>query len=219
MLDTKRLLDQLVGSGVAGGLAGGLAGGALANVLMGKKGRKMAGSALKLGGLALVGGLAYKAWQNHQRGPADRAATQATAGPVTLPPAGSGFLPAEEDRAGTSALSMLLARSMIAAAKADGQIDTQESQTILNQINGLDLPPEDKAFLFEEYGRPLDIARLARDVDSPQHAAEVYAAAVLMVEPPSPPERIFLDTLANALGLEAGLAHEIRTTVAANQTA
>ena len=35
MFDAKRLLDQLVGSGVAGGLAGGLAGGALANVLSG----------------------------------------------------------------------------------------------------------------------------------------------------------------------------------------
>ena len=64
MIDAKRLLDQLVGSGVAGGLAGGLAGGALANVLSGKKGRKLAGSALKVGGLAMVGGLAYKAWQN-----------------------------------------------------------------------------------------------------------------------------------------------------------
>jgi|GEM_PF-3633211 len=38
MIDGKRLLDQLVGSGVAGGLAGGLASGALANVLSGTKG-------------------------------------------------------------------------------------------------------------------------------------------------------------------------------------
>lgn len=219
MLDTKRLLDQLVGSGVAGGMAGGLAGGALANVLMGKKGSKVAGSALQLGGLALVGGLAYKAWQNHQRGVADRAAAPPKSEALVPPPTGSRFLPAIEDRAATSTLSLLLARSMIAAAKADGQIDTQESQTILNQINALDLPPEDKAFLFEEYGRPLDIAALARDVDSPEHAAEVYAAAVLMVEPPSAPEQIFLDTLARALRLEAGLTQEIRNTVAANRAA
>ncbi|MCA1789589.1 MAG: tellurite resistance TerB family protein [Thioalkalivibrio sp.] len=101
-------------------------------------------------------------------------------------------------------------------AGAGSAIDTQESQAILNQINALDLPAEDKAFLFEEYGRPLDIAALARDVDSPEHAAEVYTAAALMVEPPSPPERIFLDTLARALGLEAGLAKQIQATVAAN---
>lgn len=67
MFDAKRLLDQLVGSGAAGGFAGGLAGGALANVLSGKKARKVAGSALQLGGMALVGGLAYKAWQNYQQ--------------------------------------------------------------------------------------------------------------------------------------------------------
>ena len=182
MFDAKRLLDQLVGSGVAGGLAGGLAGGALGNVLSGKKGRKLAGSALKVGGLALVGGLAYKAWQNYQPG-ASKPLPQSLEA-VTLPPVGSDFLPRKDDRAGTSALSLLLARAMIAAAKADGQIDTQDSQSILNQVNGLDLPADDKAFLFEEYGRPLDIAALAREVDSQKHAAEVYTAAVLMVEPP-----------------------------------
>ena len=208
MFDAKRLLDQLVGSGVAGGLAGGLAGGALANVLSGKKAKKLAGSALQVGGLALVGGLAYKAWQNYQQG-ADQAAGTA----VTPPPAGSAFLPEGNDTAAASALSLLLARAMIAAAKADGQIDTQESQAILNQINSLDMDAEDKAFLFEEYGRPLDLQALAAAVDSPEHAAEVYAASVLMLEPPSPPERIYLDTLARELGLEAGLVEEIQATV------
>lgn len=213
MIDAKRLLDQLVGSGAAGGFAGGLAGGALANILAGKKGKKLAGSALKLGGLALVGGLAYKAWQNYQQG-----ASASSGGGIETPPAGGAFLPEANDARGTSALSMLLARSMIAAAKADGHINTQESQAILNQINGLDLPAEDKAFLFEEYGRPLDIQALTGDVDSPEHAAEVYAASVLMVDPPSAPERIYLDTLARELGLAAGLVEQIHATVTANRS-
>ena len=59
MFDARKLLDQLVGSGAAGGFAGGLAGGALGSMLAGKKGKKLAGNALKVGGLALVGGLAY----------------------------------------------------------------------------------------------------------------------------------------------------------------
>jgi uncharacterized membrane protein YebE (DUF533 family) len=212
MFDAKRLLDQLVGSGVAGGFAGGLAGGALANALSGKKARKIAGSALQLGGMALVGGLAYKAWQNYQQG------SGAAAGPgFTTPPAGSAFLPASNDTAGVTALSLLLARAMIAAAKADGQIDAQETQTILNQINSLDLPAEDKAFLFEEYGRPLDVPGLIAAVDSQEHAAEVYAASVMMVDPPSPPEQIYLDSLARELGMEAGLANEIHATLHANR--
>ena len=212
MLDAKRLLDQLVGSGAAGGFAGGLAGGMLANVLDGNKGKKLAGSALKLGGLALVGGLAYKAWRSYQAG--DDGATGAG---LEAPPAGGAFLPEANDARGANALSLLLARAMIAAAKADGQIDARESQAILNQINGLDLPAEDKAFLFEEYGRALDIEALTSDVDSPEHAAEVYTASVLTVDPPSPPEQIYLDTLARELELDAGLVREIHGAVAANR--
>ncbi len=213
MFDAKKMLDQLVGSGVAGGLAGGLAGGALANVLSGKKAKKLAGSALKVGGLALVGGLAYKAWQHHQQG---KAGTQVMAAAL---PDQQAFIPDNGDAAATAALSLLLARAMIAAAKADGQIDTAESQQILSQINSLDLPADDKAFLFDEYARPLDIAALARDVDTPEHAAEVYAASLLMVDPPSPAERIYLDTLANELGLDVELVGEIHSAVQTSQAA
>ena len=212
MFDAKTLLDQLVRSGAAGGLAGGLAGGALANVLGGKKKtKKLAGSALKVGGLALVGGLAYKAWKNYQQGGGSTASNG-----IEIPPAGGAFLPAVNDTKSTNSLSLLLARAMISAAKADGQIDTQESQTILNQINALNIPAEEKQFLFEEYGRPLDIVALAADVDSPEHAAEVYAASLLVVDPPSPPERIYLDSLARELKLDSLLVQEIHNNVASN---
>jgi uncharacterized membrane protein YebE (DUF533 family) len=215
MFDAKSLLNQLLGSGVAGGFAGGLAGSAVANVLGGKKARKVASSALKIGGLALVGGLAYKAWQNHQKG-----LGQAGEGELDAhPSAGTAFVPAADDKAATNTLSLLLARAMIAAAKADGQIDAGESQRILNQINGLDLAADDKAFLFEEYARPLDLQALAAAVDSPEHGAEVYAASLLMVDPPSPPERIYLDALARELGLEPGLIRELHATVEASRTA
>jgi uncharacterized membrane protein YebE (DUF533 family) len=214
MFDAKRLLDQLVGSGVAGGLAGGLAGGALANTLTSKKVKKVAGSALQIGGLALVGGLAYKAWQNYQQG----SAADTGGGKDTIP-VGTAFLPASNDTAGANALSLLLARAIISAAKADGKIDIGESQAILQQINSLDLPAEDKAFLFEEYGRPLDIRGLAAAVDSPEHAAEVYAASLLTVDPPSPPEKIYLDSLADALGLEPRLVVEIHATLQADREA
>ena len=174
MFDARKLLDQLVGSGAAGGFAGGLAGGALGSMLAGKKGKKLAGNALKVGGLALVGGLAYKAWQSYQQG-----AAAPGAGGIQVPPAGGAFLPDAGDAQATGSLSLLLARAMIAAAKADGQIDTDESQAILNQINSLDLPAKDKAFLFEEYGRPLDIQGLASAVLDP--AAEGCADALAPV--------------------------------------
>lgn len=216
MIDTKSLFDQFVGSGVAGGLAGGIAGGALANALSGKKAKKFAGSALQLGGLALVGGLAYKAWQNHQQ----RAQSHSVTGTVAPAPTVRGaFLPDANDKAGADALSLLLVRAVISAAKADGQIDTREGQEILNRINSLDLPVSDKAALFEEYGKPLDVAGLAAAVDSPEHAAEVYAVSLLTVDPASPSEQIYLDTLARALGLDTGLIGEIHATVQSERAA
>ncbi len=228
MFDAKRLLDQLAGSGAAGGFAGGLAGGALASALMGKKGRKLTKSAVKVGGLALVGGLAYKAWQNHKQGAAASAAAPAasaatatgmTAPPVEDVPQGTGFLPAPGDEAGAQQLSQLMVRAMISAAKADGQVDTRESGMILQQVNSLPLDDEAKAFLFAEYSRPLDIEGLVAAVDSPEHAAEVYAASALVIHPASPAERFYLDSLARGLGLEAGLVRQLESAVASSTTA
>src|SRR5690606_4102496 len=84
MLDPRKLLDDLLGSKVPGtestvrdkaGQAAQmardnpLAAGALAAVLLGTgTGRKITGSALKIGGMAAVAGLAYKAYQNHRNG-------------------------------------------------------------------------------------------------------------------------------------------------------
>ena len=221
-MDAKRLLDQFLGSGAAGGFAGGLAGGALASAFMGKKGRKLTKSAVKIGGLALVGGLAYKAWQNHKQSGAVPTPGMAPAtGPEPVPavPQGTGFLPSPGDTRGAEALSQLIVRAMISAAKADGQIDTRESQMILQQVNSSQLDEEDKAFLFAEYSKPLDIEGLVAAVDSPEHAAEVYAASVLVAHPASPAEKIYLDTLARALQLEPGLVGELHSAVESSTTA
>lgn len=222
MFDAKKLLDQFVSSGAAGGFAGGLAGGAVANAFMGKKGRKLTQSAVKLGGLALVGGLAYKAWQSHKQSSAGPATGYAAAAPVGNPvaqvPQASGFLPSPGDEHGAQALSQLMVRAMISAAKADGQVDTRESQMILEQVNNLPLDDEAKAFLFAEYSRPLDIEGLVAAVDSPEHAAEVYAASALVVHPPSPTEQFYLDSLARGLRLEAGLVRELQVAVESSTT-
>lgn len=39
----------------------------------------------------------------------------------------------------------------------------------------------------------------------------------MMVDPPSPPEQIYLDTLARELDMDAGLAGEIHATLHANR--
>src|SRR6185369_6742197 len=104
MFDPKSLLNDLLGSQIPGtgstvrdsaGKAtqlakdNPLAAGALVAVLLGTgTGRQLTGTALKLGGLAAIGGLAYKAYQNYKNGeqPAEAGAQAAGPDQTLLPP-------------------------------------------------------------------------------------------------------------------------------------
>ena len=179
MIDTKQLLDKFMGSGMAGGLAGGLAGGALTGLLANKKGREIAGSALKVGGIALAGGLAYKAYQsyrNKQSGALQTADTRMASGAAAVDQ--SAFIPPNQDVVAQQSLSLLLLKAMISAAKADGNIDHGESSRIMSEINRLRLEPEEKALLFDEYSRPVDIQALAAEVQTQEQAVEVMAESL-----------------------------------------
>ena len=220
MIDTKQLLDKFMNSGVAGGLAGGLASGALTGLLASKDGRKMAGSALKVGGVALAGGLAYKAYQSYRNKQDNNASG--------LPGEGMGtsarlsqetFIPPGDDTAAQQSLGLLLLRAMISAAKADGNIDSEETSKILSEINRLGLEAEEKALLFDEYARPLDVQLLVKDVQTPEQAIEVYAASLLAVGSQNAAETRYLHELARALNLEPALVDEIERTVAENMIA
>jgi len=206
MFDSKRILDQLVGSGFAGGLAGGAAGAALVNALSGKKARKYAGTALKAGGVALVGGLAYKAWQHYQGG--QQAGNEAA--PAAFVPQAQG----ESD-----ALGLLLVRAMIAAARADGNLDSTEHDAIMSRIGEMNLDDAEKAYLFEQFTAPVDVFSLAGEADTPEHAAEMYAASALILDQPSDSEQRYLDTFAAALRLDAGLRTEIHRAIDDQQQA
>ncbi len=61
MADVSKLLGSFLGSGFAGGMAGGLA----TSMLTTKSGRKMGKKALKAGGVAAVGALAYTAYKRY----------------------------------------------------------------------------------------------------------------------------------------------------------
>ena len=170
----------------AGGIGGGAIAGGLAGYMMGsKKGRKMAKKAATYGGLALVAGLAYKAYSDYQQNKSDAAATDGGAsspsssdGPATgtpsvpqiahVPsvPAGSGFevAPTSEEATGFGAT---LVSAMIAAAKADGQIDGAEHKAIFDKIEELELSGEEKVFLFDQLNKPLDIDSLVAKVGNP----------------------------------------------------
>ena len=188
----------LIGNNAGGLMAGGLAGLALGT----GAGRSLLGTAAKLGGVALVGGLAYKAFQNYQAG---RPLTQ-IGEPVAAAPDGSGY--AEGDT-NDQEKALLMLRSMIAAAASDGEIDATEHQRIMGNLQQAGLDDEAAAFIDQEMANPLDAASLASLSTTPEMAAQIYTAARLAIDPDQKSERTFLRTLAANLDLEPELVAHI----------
>ncbi|MGB3221840.1 MAG: tellurite resistance TerB family protein [Desulforhopalus sp.] len=215
MTDMNKLLGQLLGSGAAGGFAGGLAGGLASSLVTSKSGRKMGKKALKMGGLAAVGALAYGAYQRYSGAKNPVIEPTAQSADVPLPPApeGSSFLPSKDDAAGQEELGLTLVRAMIAAARSDGRLDAQESQAIFQRIESLPLEPDDRALLIEEMGHPVDMDAIVRSAKSPEVAAEIYIASLLAVDVDTAAEQSYLAMLAARLKLPRELVTELHRQV------
>jgi uncharacterized membrane protein YebE (DUF533 family) len=183
--------------------AGGLLAGGLAGLVLGTgAGRSILGSAAKLGGVALVGGLAYKAYQNYQAGKPLASFGE----PVLAAPAGSGFAEGDGD---DNAKALLMVRAMIAAAAADGEIDDAERARIMGNLKQAGLDDEASGFLDEEFANPLDASGLVQMASTPEMAAQIYTAARLAVDPDTEGEQTFLADLASGLSLDTELVAHI----------
>lgn len=209
-MDLNRALDGLMRSGIGGSLAAGLAGGLAANALSGKKTRKLAGSALKVGGAVAIGGLAWKAYQRYRAAPeqaADTAGGRAADASGWNALTETGFQPTET--AACRRRDLLVLRAMIAAAHADGHLDDAERRRIFERIDSLGLDAAEKGLLFDELRRPLQVAELAGQATTPELAAEVYAAALLAIDESQPISRAYLAELAEAMALPTALVVEL----------
>ncbi len=226
MFDAKSLMDQFLGGqsapadqqkgggGNFGGIAGGAVAGGLAGLLTGsKKGRKIGKSALTYGGMALLGGLAYKGWSDWRAGKQPPAAHSLPGGggaAFEAPPAGSPFMPPAEEENG---LGHALIRAMIGAAKADGHIDAAEQQRIFKQVNDLGLDADSKAFVMDELAHPLDVDAIAAGATCPETAAEIYTASLIAIDPDGPAEKSYLANLAARLKLDPALVQHLHANV------
>jgi uncharacterized membrane protein YebE (DUF533 family) len=219
------VLDQLLGGG--GGGVGGLLGraaeqvragnplaigglGALAGALLGR-GRSTVGNAIGGGALALLGTLAYSAFQGRAAAAAgeDRIATGEDL-PVGVRPPQS---PGEE--AVLSSKALILLQAMISAAKADGQIEGGELERILGRLEKGGADSEARDFLLHEMRRPPDLDGLVAQVSDPELAAEVYAASLLAIEVDTPAEKAYLERLATALGVDPAVRRHLHATLGA----
>ena len=203
-------IDRAVGTAksanVSSGLVGGVAAGGLAALLLSnKKARKMGKSALKYGGAAAIGGLAYKAWSDHKvkqtvspQRPIEPEIPHAPKGSIFDLVEGPKSLADEDVR-----LSIISA--MISAAKADGHIDSVERTRIEEKIALFDLGHEEQSFLISQLQADCDPIKIARLSGSDEQAAELYLASAIAVDNDTPAERRYLDRLADALHLPAEL--------------
>jgi len=105
---------------ISGMKTGAVAAGALAILLGTRAGRRLGGTALKLGSVAAIGGLAYNAWQKWE--------TNVEGGRVkSIDAVDASARPIDAlEESSLQERSVVLLRTMIAAAQADGHIDAAE---------------------------------------------------------------------------------------------
>jgi|GEM_PF-58343 len=182
----------------ASSVAKGAAAAAALLVLFGTRGgRAVTGSALRLGSLAALGGLAYKTfqdWQAQQGGD-----TSAAAG-----------LPVGEltgDAAEARARQLLLA--MVTAANVDTRISHAERDRIGERLRQIDPSADVETFISSALTSPASIEALVGPVDSPTYAAEMYLAAASVLNSDRSGDREWLDDLGVALKLDPQLAADL----------
>jgi len=198
----------LGGSGSASGLGGMLSGaggkalaaGAMGLLLGNKKARSFGGKALAYGGLAALGVIAYKAYGNWQ--------AQQGKAPQTEPQTLDRVPPAQVEQH-----SQAILKALVAAAKADGHVDERERQLIEGEFTKLDNDQELQHWLHTELNKPLDPTDVARAAGTPEIAAEMYVASVMLVDEENFMEKSYLDELARQLKLEPGLKAELERQV------
>ena len=218
----KKLLDQLFGNAKTSfeelrekhpelkeyttgkkGMATAAGVGALAALILGGgKPGKAVSRTVKLGSMAVVGGLAWQAYKNWQEGK-----SPSESGSIELdqlaPPKDEGFVP--ESDIGQADLANTLVLAMITAAKADGRVTDDEKVQIKNGLIELGVVVPDQQEMDELLASPLDINAIVDGVKNEKQATEVYLASLLAIDPDKSVEKGYLAMLAARLGLKEDL--------------
>lgn len=222
MFNARSLLETLTGGAGVKGLTdtakgawdgqsnlgkGAIAGGLLGVLLTGG-GRRLLGAGVKVGGAALIGGLAFKAYSDWKAGK-DPAAEPVGALPS---PDGTAFMPA--DVAGADDLAHRLLQAMVSAAKADGHVTPDERARIDDALGRMGLEGGAAEVIAAELDAPLDVRRIAGLARSEEEAVEIYAASLLVVDEQSLEEKGYLAMLAAAMTLDDGLVKHLHAKAA-----
>jgi uncharacterized membrane protein YebE (DUF533 family) len=196
-------LSSLIPGGLMGGAA---AGGVMALLLGSKSTRKMAKKVATLGGTAVLGGLAYKAYGNWQQSKALGQTQPVTDQDIRLVTQTQAQLSDVSTDTAQNLLTMTLIKTMIAASKADGNIDAVEHKRLFDAIEGAQLSANEKGAVFDLMARDIPIQEITAGISQDHHKAEVYLAGYLAIDVDNQAERTFLNNLAIGLDLQRGLS-------------
>ena len=175
--------------------------GSMLGLLLGSKtGRKLAGGSLQYAGLAAAGAMAFKAYQSWQQ---NQSLTQTVAATDEDLAARDAHLARHGVDQGS--FQLVLMGAMIAAAKADGHIDSTEQAHIFEQVETLGLTAPEKALVFDMLTKPPSLAEIAAMATGTEQAAELYLASRLVIDPDQAVERAYLEALAHRLNLPSEL--------------
>ena len=174
----------------------------LAALLGTRGGRKVVGTTAKVGVVAGLGALAYRAWQQKNGKAVEGDAPVEAAGYVT-------------DERMEEPFAEALVRTMVAAAWADGALDQAEHSVIADALDKAGGDAEMRRLLLNEASEDENLKIIARSAHSPNHAAQLYAAAAIVTGDANAAEANFLNRLAIVLGIENGHAGAIRSEVMA----
>lgn len=204
---------------IPAGLAGGAAAGSIMTLLMSNKSaRKVAGKAAGYGGAAVLGGLAFKAFNNWKSNNGQQELAAKAQLEPSYTPSNSGALQPNLEYASTqteqtqknTAFQLTLIKSMIAASKADGHIDDEEQKNIFDAVKKCDLSNDDKAAVFDLLRQPIYMEELNLGANTLEQKAEVYLAACLAINIDTQAEEAYLNKLATTLDLPPDLALQLK---------
>lgn len=212
-MDMKNLLDQLLQSGkdiaqkgqvlaeqklgipaegekrdsmLSGMKTGAAAAGTLALLLGTQTGRRVTGAAVKVGSLAALGGLAYQMYRQWETSNAASDTSEAVTEAQTDP--------------------AILLKAMIAAAKADGHVDSAEMTAIRQKLSELALDGDVNDMILTELTKPLDAASIAALADgNVAIATEIYLVSAAVIDVANDAEQAYLADLRAALALPEGV--------------
>lgn len=202
------LLGSLMGAGQSvkervGGdnlAAGGI--GALLGALMGGS-RSTTMNSLGGGMMGLLGMMAYKALRNSM-GSSSSSNANAQA-----------YVPLPPQQQASDAEIILLA--MIDAAKADGQIDADEFRKITDSLKSSGVGQEGVNYVLQKLQGPMETAKIVSATRGrPDLAAQVYSASLMAIEVDTDAERMYLDKLAKAMGLDSQVIQNIEQLTGSN---